>query len=150
LRALHNPYAGGGCFFCGRANPIGLHLTFYETDGDPPELLCRWTPTEAYRGLGRVLHGGIQCGLFDEIMGWAAHHFTGRSAVTGGLQVAFRRPVRLGREVTLRCRVVERRGREVHLAAELTDPEGRVCSRATGHYVQVPEERFREITGESG
>jgi acyl-coenzyme A thioesterase PaaI-like protein len=145
LRALHNPYAGGGCFFCGRANPIGLHLTFYETDGDPPELLCRWTPTEAYRGLGRVLHGGIQCGLFDEIMGWATHHLTGESAVTGGLEVRFLRPVLLGREVTVRCRITEIAGRKVHLAAELRDPEGEVRSRATGYYVMVPAERFREL-----
>jgi hypothetical protein len=51
--------------------------------------------------LGRILHGGIQSGLFDEIMGWTAMHVTKQVGVTrdrGSLsrQVKGRRENQLG------------------------------------------------------
>ena len=94
MKPIENPYsAEGGCFFCGPKNPIGLKLRFFETEGEPKELVCRWTPSAHYRGLGKVLHGGIQSGLFDEIMGWPTFYLMAGSAVPSDLHIAFQRPV---------------------------------------------------------
>ncbi len=147
MKPLRNPYSGSGCFFCGPANPIGLKLTFFETGSEPRELVCRWQADELFRGLGRVLHGGIQSGLFDEIMGWTTHHLMGVSAVTGELHVKFLRPVKIGQEIEVRCRAGEVKGREVWLEAELRDETGQVCTTARGSYILIPEERFRQIMG---
>jgi|Deesub1362A_J573_1020465.scaffolds.fasta_scaffold10336_1 acyl-coenzyme A thioesterase PaaI-like protein len=147
MRPLNNPYSDQGCFFCGPANPIGLKLRFFEASTEPPELMCRWTPGEHYRGLGRVLHGGLQCGLFDEIMGWTTHHFTGQSAVTGEINVRFHGPIYIGSPLELRCRITGREGRRVYLAAEIRNHQGRECSTAQGYYVLVPAERFAQIVG---
>ena len=149
MKLIKNPYAGGGCFFCGPSNPIGLRLSFYETEDEPKELVCRWQPDELYRGLGSVLHGGIQCGLFDEIMGWTAHHLTGQSAVTGELHTKFVKPVRLGQEIEVRCRIDEIKGREVWLEAEIKNADGQVCTKARGSYIQIPQEKFDTLMGSS-
>jgi uncharacterized protein (TIGR00369 family) len=147
VKPLQNPYPGGGCFFCGPKNPIGLKLDFFITDGEPQELVCRWQPGQHYRGLGDVLHGGIQCGLFDEIMGWTTHFLIGPSAVTGELKANFLKPVRLGQEIEVRCRIAEIKGREVWLEAEIKNSDGQVCTKARGSYVQISEERFNAIMG---
>ena len=146
---LSNPYSGQGCFFCGRENPIGLKLEFQRLPGDPPQLRCRWTPGELYRGLGSVLHGGIQCGIFDEIMGWTTHHLLGSSAVTGSLQIKFHRPVPVGSPLEVLCSISGQKGRQVELSASLTGEDGQVCTSATGTYVLVAEDKFREIMGPS-
>lgn len=149
MKLLPNPYPGGGCFFCGPENPIGLKLEFYETGGEPKELVCRWRPDKNYRGLGSVLHGGIQCGLFDEIMGWTTHFFAGHSAVTGQLNTRFLKPVRLDQEIEVRCHIAETKGREIWLEAEIRDATGQTCTKARGSYVLIPEERFQAIMGGS-
>lgn len=146
---IANPYSGGRCFFCGPENPIGLKLSFFETEDEPKELVCRWRAGENYRGLGSVLHGGIQCGLFDEIMGWTTHHLMGQSAVTGGLEVSFKRPVRIGQQIEVRCSIDRIEGRSVHLAAKLLDEQGRVCTEGAGVYVLVERQRFDEMMGPS-
>lgn len=147
VKLIENLYSGSGCFYCGSQNPIGLKLAFYETQEEPRELLCRWRADKLYRGLGQVLHGGIQSGLFDEIMGWTTHHLVGSSAVTGELRINFLKPVKIDQEIEVRCRVAEVRGREVWLEAELKNAAGQVCTRARGSYVLIPEERFRQLMG---
>ena len=147
LRPIANPYPGGGCFFCGQKNPVGLKLEFMETEGEPRELVCRWRPGRHYRGLGRVLHGGIQSGLFDEIMGWATHYLLQRSGVTGSLHVTFHKPVYIGDPLEVRCRIERIQGRQVHLSAEISNPAAEVCTRATGTYVLLAEGKFRRLVG---
>lgn len=149
LEPLQNPYSGEGCFFCGAENPIGLRLKFCFDPGPPAELVCRWRARAAYRGLGKVLHGGIQSGLFDEIMGWTAHRLLGKAAVTTSLQISFTKPVTVEQDIEVRCRLAGQEGPVVHLAAELRDARGRVCASATGAYHQMSDERFRDLMGES-
>lgn len=144
MKEISNPY-GDGCFFCGSLNPVGLRLTFQETEGHPNELVCRWVPSATFKGLGQILHGGIQSGLFDEIMGWSALHMTGRQGVTVSLQVNFLRPVFVEQEIEVRCRVDRMEGDKVHLIAEIVNEEGEVCTRGTGAYLLMDPDRFRNL-----
>jgi acyl-coenzyme A thioesterase PaaI-like protein len=143
---LANPYSRNECFFCGPDNPSGLRLEFLRVESEPPELLCRWTPPQRFNGLGRILHGGIQSGLFDEIMGWTAHQFTGQPSVTGELHIEFLGPIYVGEPLEVRCRLVEVQGRHVRLSAEIRGPQGRLGSRALGTYVMVSPKRFADLT----
>ena len=141
---LENPYSQSGCFFCGQDNPVGLKLRFARVEGKE-ELVCRWRPDRRYLGLGRVLHGGIQCGLFDEIMGWTAHHFSQGPGVTQEVSVRYLAPLFIDRPLELRCRVVERKERRIFMEAEIRDHQGRVCSRARGSYALMDPERFARL-----
>ena len=70
MRRINNPfvrYDGYDCFGCAPENPLGLALDFFE-DGE--DLVATWEPGEHYQGYNRVLHGGIQATLLDEIASW--------------------------------------------------------------------------------
>ena len=58
------------CFGCGRQNPIGLKLTFYE-DGE--QVWAPWTPRHEHQGYEGIVHGGLITTVLDEVMGWAIY-----------------------------------------------------------------------------
>jgi len=61
-------FADNDCFFCGRDNQAGLKLNFY-WDEERGEASTEYVPPRHFSGHGSILHGGIQMGLLDEIMG---------------------------------------------------------------------------------
>jgi len=148
MKTLDNPYSEGGCFFCSPSNPVGLKLTFHETETEPNELVCRWYAHSQYRGLGKILHGGIQSGLFDEIMGWTTHFLTEQMGVTSSLNVQFLKPLYIEQEIEIRCRIQSRDGSKVNLEAEIKNSDGTVCTRAVGTYVIMAREKFDRAVGE--
>lgn len=148
MKLLPNQYRNGQCFFCGPANPVGLKLSFFETDTQPKELVCKWRPSNIFTGFGKILHGGIQSGLFDEIMGWTTLHLTAKVGVTSSLNIEFLKPLYVEQEIEIRCRIGSQEGSRVNLTAEISNSDGKICSKATGTYILMDSERFRQITGE--
>jgi acyl-coenzyme A thioesterase PaaI-like protein len=65
-----------GCFICGLANPIGLHMVFHE-DHDRQLVRAELTVPEAYRSYPGVVHGGIVATILDETSGRALIVHTG-------------------------------------------------------------------------
>ncbi|MBI4965650.1 MAG: PaaI family thioesterase [Desulfomonile tiedjei] len=145
MKPIPNPYQTGKCFFCGEHNPIGLKLAFHETETEPKELVLQWEASPLYAGFGRILHGGIQSGLFDEIMGWTTNHFTGQMGVTTDLNVQFLKPVYVEQRIEVRCRIESRDGDKIHLAAEINDQRGLTCTKGTGTYYLIDRERFDNL-----
>lgn len=145
---IPNRYPDRECFFCGPDNHIGLHLKFY-LDDDTGEVSTNYLPDKPFGGLGDILHGGIQAGLFDEIMGWTAHHLSGQMGVTSEINVRFIAPVYLGSPVLARCRIAKRSKRKVHLEADISRANGTVCSRATGVYHLLPRDQFDALVRHS-
>ena len=148
MKPIPYPYRDSGCFFCGNNNPGGLRLQFHETESEPKELVCRWIPADMYKGFGKILHGGIQSGLFDEIMGWTALHLTGKVGVTSSLEIQFHKPVYVEQEIEVRCRIHSIDGPRIRLAAEITTSDNAVRSSATGVYVLMERDRFAGLVGE--
>ena len=93
-----------GCFGCGDENERSLALAFaLEED-------CVVSRTEIaadYAGYPDFVHGGVVATVLDEAMGWAMLHLAKRHGVTRGLNIRYRRPVPIGRALTIRGRVVE-------------------------------------------
>ena len=110
--------------------------------------MCRWTPPDVFKGFGRILHGGIQSGLFDEIMGWTAMHLSEKFGVTANLQVRFLKPVLVEQEIEVRCRIDSRDGERINLSAEIKNPQGVVCTTAQGTYMLLDGDRFNELVSE--
>lgn len=141
---IQNPYPGQDCLFCGEANPVGPHLKFF-LDEDTGEVSTEYLASEPFQGLGHVLHGGVQAGLLDEIMGWVTHASTGGVGVTSELRVQFLKPVYVGTRLTVSCRVTSRDGSIVHLAAEIQNSRGTTYAEATGTYLLLPQHKFQVI-----
>ncbi len=108
-----------GCFACGRANPIGLHLDDFARDG--AEIEAWFRPRPQYRGVPGSLHGGIAATAIDEIQAWAGILIEGVLSVTATLEVRYRRPVTTEVRYRLRGRVEERSGRRLRLSGSLFD-----------------------------
>ena len=127
-------HTGNGCFACGLANPIGLHIDgFVEQDGD---ILARFTARSELQGVIGVLHGGIAATALDEILVWAGIIQEKVLTVTAKLDIRYRRPVRnLDGPIELRARVDERRGRRLSISGELDAGDGTVAVSASGLYL---------------
>lgn len=127
-------HTGNGCFACGLANPIGLHVDgFVEQGGD---IMARFPSRIDLQGVIGVLHGGIAATALDEILVWAGIIQEKVLTVTARLDLRYRRPVRnLDGPIELRARVDERRGRRLRMSGELDAGDGKVAVSASGLYL---------------
>jgi len=125
------------CFVCGIDNPIGLKLKFY-TD-DEGRCIARFQPKPEHQGYPGHLHGGLISTLLDETMGrvlatqdvWA---------LTGRLEIQFRRPVPLDQELTVVGELTRSRSRAYEARGEIQLPDGTTLITASGMYIRVPDE----------
>ncbi|MCA9876328.1 MAG: PaaI family thioesterase [Thermomicrobiales bacterium] len=124
-----------GCFGCGAGNPHGLHLSF---TADANGVQATYTPRVVDQGYEQIIHGGIIATLLDEAMAWAVAA-AGIWAVTGEMQVRFRRPLHVGETVSLRGAVTDQRSRAVTTSGQLVrEADGQVIATATALFVRVP------------
>jgi uncharacterized protein (TIGR00369 family) len=129
------------CFVCGIENPIGLHLHFYTDDQGRCTAVFRPRPDhQSYPG---QLHGGIISTLLDETMGRV---LTPRNvwAVTGRIEISFRRPVPIDQELRVVGELVRERGNAYEARGELRLSDGTVLAEGKGLYIRIPEERVQE------
>ena len=106
------------CFVCGEANPAGL-CTRWTIDGGVAR--TRFRPERRHQGWQGIVHGGILSALLDEAMAKCLR-LQGIDALTGRIDVRFRRPVPTGITILAEARVVADRGRAI--ALEAVDPRG--------------------------
>jgi len=143
-REIPNPYPDQRCFYCGGANPAGLKLHFY-WDEATEKVFTAFDPFPWMAGQGKILHGGFQMGLLDEIMAWTSYYCTKEMAVTSDINVKFLKPVYIDEKITAGCGMAFREGPRVHLRAELRNAKGEVCTTAAGIFHILSEERYQII-----
>ena len=132
------------CFGCGRQNPIGLKLSFYE---DGKQVWAPWTPAREHQGYEGIVHGGLISTVLDEVMSWAIY-VRKLWAVTGTMNVRYRKPVRVGDVLTARAWVETVTGRKVDVRAQLVrDSDDQVLADATALFIRVPETQASEWQG---
>ena len=120
------------CFACGPDNPIGLKLKFeYQSDG----VVARFTPAKEHQGYLNMVHGGILSTILDEAM---AHVVLARNlrAVTARMSVSFKKPTRIGEELTVTGRIIEKKGKIIKTAAVITQ-NGIVTAEAIADFLTV-------------
>ncbi len=144
-KEIVSPYPSKKCFFCGSDNAQGLNLCFYHDD-ESGETSTEYVPEARFAGQGNILHGAIQMGLLDEIMGWASFVHTRELAVTSKMDFRFLRPLYIsGEPVRVACRVTERVDRKVHLQAELVNSDQAVCTKAIGTYHIITRQQYAAL-----
>ena len=145
MRKISNPYAkleGYNCFACSPGNLHGLQMKFVE-DGD--EVVSEWMPKEPFQGYFRVLHGGIQATLMDELASWLVQVKLKTAGVTSTMETRYMKPVSVDRgPVTLRARIEEPGRRLVKVKVELYDTEDVLCSEGHISYFLFSPEVARE------
>ncbi len=131
------------CFVCGLKNDFGLHASFYETEAG--EVVAVVTPLEKHQGYPGRMHGGVAAAILDETIGRAI--CIGKEeqlwSVTLELTTRFRKPIPLGQELKIVCRVVHEGTRVFEGTGELVLPNGEIAVSASGKYMKIP---FNSIT----
>ena len=132
------------CFLCGRQNPIGLKVQWYN-DYEAKQVRATVTVPEHFNSYPRVVHGGIVAALLDET--------SGRSLLLDGdndsnlfvtlkLEVKYRQPVPTGQPLNLRGWTIQRTPTRAKVAAELRLADGSLAAEAEAVVVRPRQEFF--------
>jgi acyl-coenzyme A thioesterase PaaI-like protein len=133
------------CFLCGIENPIGLKLKFY-TD-DEGRCIARFRPKAEHQGYPGQLHGGIISALLDETMGRVLA-LQDVWAMTGRLEIKFRKPVPLDQELTIVGELIRNRSRAYEARGEIQLPDSTVLVEGSGTYIRIPDRIVEQAKSE--
>jgi acyl-coenzyme A thioesterase PaaI-like protein len=107
--------------------------------------LRRWTDGERVRGeivldhrhggYSNTAHGGMIAIFLDDLLG-SVPQLHGHLAVTGTLEIRYRRPGILGHRYTLSAWLLSHQGRRMEITGEMVGEEG-LIAEATGTWVTV-------------
>jgi len=127
------------CFVCGRKNPHGLYMTFYDDGQD--EVVAEYSVSPDYQGYPGVVHGGVVAAMLDEAVGRVAmiadhHHFM----MSVRLEIKYRHPVPTATPLRIVGRVVRLRGRLGRAVGQILLPDGQVAAEAAMTLADVPAE----------
>ena len=130
------------CWGCGPKNEEGLHLKSYPSESGE-ESICKITPESKYTGgVPKNLFGGMIAMIFDchgtASAAWFKHRDKGLDLkedtvilrfITARLEVDFKKPVPMDKEVTVTARAEEIGERKVILNMEM-EVEGEIRAKA--------------------
>ncbi len=126
------------CYGCGDAHPTGLHLQVRAGDG--LAVAGRYMVGDLHQGAAGLAHGGLLATALDETLGYLMW-LIGKPAVTGRLEVDYRRPVRVGTVLDIAADVTGASGRKIYTKAT-GSVDGQVAVEARGLFVVVAFEHF--------
>lgn len=147
---MHKQPNSDMCFVCGRLNPAGLHMQFY--DNGENEVTSDYTVASRYQSYPGIVHGGILASMLDEAIGRVAmigdhHHFM----VSVRLQVLYRLPVPVETPLRISARIVRLRGRLGKARGEIILPDGKIACESEISLADIPAKLLtptnRELLG---
>jgi len=133
------------CFVCGLKNNYGIHAHFYEAENG--ELIALFTPSEEHQSYPGRLHGGIASAILDETIGRAILNKNKNEVwgVTIELNLRFRKPVPLNKQLKVIGRVTDENSRMFEGTGEIILPDGTVAVTAKGKYLKAPIEKITDF-----
>ena len=131
------------CFGCGAKHPTGLHMVV--TAGEGLTVRGVFTVSPNHQGAPGLAHGGLLTTAFDDVLG-SRNWLRLGPAVTGRLEVDFRRPVPVDSVLHLDGEIIGQAGRKVYVrgVGRLGAPDGPVALTAAALFVQVDLAHFRD------
>ena len=126
----------GTCFACGAANESGLHLKFC-LDLNQKTAAADTILDERFNGWKGIAHGGIISTMLDEAMVYACITEK-RMVATANLNIKFRTPTAVGKQLHIEGQVVQTRKRMMKARA-IVSFEGEVLAEAEGTFVTMTE-----------
>jgi acyl-coenzyme A thioesterase PaaI-like protein len=129
--------------FIGLLNPLAPPLTVHYASDNTVVAAGKYGA--AYEGPPGCLHGGFIAAGFDEVLGFA-QGYAGLQGMTGRLEISYRSPTPLFREVRYVARMERVEGRKIFTSATLSDGD-RLCAEAQGLFISMKPEVFARLMG---
>lgn len=130
----HHPH----CMGCGAENPGSLGLRFFR-EGDRIRSALRFD--ERHEGAPGFAHGGAVATALDDTLGTLLVVLR-RPAVTAKLEVNYRKPAFLGRDLEVEAWTERTDGRKLYLAGRMTDAGGETVADTTALFLEVDLNHF--------
>jgi uncharacterized protein (TIGR00369 family) len=128
------------CFLCGRENPIGLKMNWYN-DRDNQQIIGEVTVPEQFNGFPGVVHGGIVAAILDETAGRVVLiNNPDNLMVTMKLEVVYRQPTPTNTPLKAIGRVLRETPRRAVAEAELVKPDGIITATCKAVVLKPSEE----------
>ena len=142
------------CLVCGLKNDLGLKAKFFVLENN--DLVAIFTPLEEHQSYPNRLHGGMTSALLDETLGRSImiNYSETVWGVTVELNVRFKKPIPLNKEIKVVGRITKETGRYFEGSGEVYLPDGTVAAIGTGKYIKMgieqiaDEDGLKEIPGE--
>ena len=135
---IHKQPNASMCYICGRDNPVGLKMNFYDDGVDTVQSIV--TPENHFQGYPGVLHGGVVASILDEVVGRSMmsgdHH---RFMMTVSMNVQYRHPVPMGEELKAIGKATRVRSRIGKAEGQIILPDGTVACEAQLVLVDMPD-----------
>jgi len=130
------------CFGCSPLNDSGLKLEFWDA-GD--EIICKWVPYKHMEGYTKILHGGIQALILDEIASWTIYTKCETAGVTANIDIKYKHPLEItDQEIVVRAKVENINKRLATINATIENHEGKLCAQGIVTYFIFPKELAKE------
>jgi acyl-coenzyme A thioesterase PaaI-like protein len=133
--------------FVGALNPLAPPITMRVLDDGGDGLHHSVTGSvvfgDAYEGPPGCVHGGFIAAGFDELLGFA-QSLSGRPGMTGRLEVSYRSPTPLHRELRYEGRIERIEGRKILTRATL-HAGATLCAEAEGLFISMQPETFQRL-----
>ena len=136
---VHKQPSSSMCLICGRDNPIGLRMEFYD-NGDN-RVVSHCTPDSRFQSYPGIVHGGILATILDEAVGRVAmigdhHHFM----MTVNLKAQYRQPVPVDSRLRVVAEAIRMGGRIGRARGEIYLPDGTLACEAELTLANMPGE----------
>ena len=133
-----------GCFGCDPSNAAGLGIVFFRDASGRLSARCR--PSEAHRGLGRIVHGGLVATFGEELAALAAGACGDGGLAAVEMHVKFERPSAFGTELTAVVTAASQERRRVRVSVEISSAGERIAT-LDSTFILISAERLREFAG---
>jgi acyl-coenzyme A thioesterase PaaI-like protein len=133
------------CFVCGRANPYGLNLQFYETI--PGEVVVNCVIPEQFQGYPGVVHGGVIAAILDEVTGRT--HMGGnppRFMFTARLEIHYRKNVPVGKPLRIVGKAGPSKERTALASGRIFGPDNELLAEGEALLVNVPTDTVEGVS----
>jgi acyl-coenzyme A thioesterase PaaI-like protein len=124
------------CYVCGKENPLGLQLDFFN---DEKSVWTEFTPDTFHQSWPGIAHGGILSAVLDETIGRAAF-LHDKWVQTGKLEIRFRKPAPLGQTLLATAEILKDSGRAMEMAGTIRlKSSGDVIAEGSGLFIRLPD-----------
>jgi acyl-coenzyme A thioesterase PaaI-like protein len=131
------------CFVCGRDNPAGLKMEFFEIE--PGVVESRLKVPQVFGGYPGVVHGGVISAMLDECSGRAAQTGPNEFMFTSNIAVRYRKNVPTEQPIIVTGTLERRRNRVAFAHGEIRNEAGELLAESDAVFVDVPKEKLGEL-----
>lgn len=129
-----------GCFACGRNNPFGLHLEWFN-NYEQNQVEAEFMLDDKYCSYPGTMHGGIIATILDETSGRAIllNNDFNRLMVTLKMEVVYKQNTPTNTKLKAIGRVIKDGGSRAQVEGEILLPDGTVSAKCTSILFKIPQ-----------